>query len=84
MAGERVRILYLSATGSADPTRASLAFHLSANGAAEAGYDADIVLAGDAAEMVKADVVDRVRGVGLPPLAELLTKVTAKGIPIHV
>ena len=84
MAEERVRILYLTATGSADATRASLAFHLAGNGAAEAGYDADIVLAGDAAELVKADVVESVRGVGLPPLAELLAKVTAQGIPIHV
>ena len=34
-------ILYLTATGAADPTRASLAFHLAANGAIAAGYQAD-------------------------------------------
>ena len=84
MSEERVRSLYISATGPADPTRASLAFHLAANGAAEAGYDADIVLAGDAAELVRRDVAERVRGVGIPPLAELLGKVTAAGIPLHV
>ena len=84
MAEGKVRILYLTSTGAADPTRASLAFHLAANGAAEAGYDADIVLAGDASELVKAGVAEQVRGVGIPPLAELLEKVTARGIPVHV
>ncbi len=84
MAEGKVRILYLTSTGAADPTRASLAFHLAANGAAEAGYDADIVLAGDASELVIAGVADQVRGVGIPPLAELLQKVTAKSIPVHV
>ncbi len=84
MAEDKVRILYLTSTGAADPTRASLAFHLAANGAAEAGYDADIVLAGDASELVIAGVADQVRGVGIPPLSELLEKVTAKGIPVHV
>jgi len=84
MAEEPVRILYITATGPSDPTRASLAFHLAANGAAEAGYDADIVLAGDATELLKGDVAANVRGVGIPPLSELLDKVTAKGIPVHI
>ena len=84
MAEGKVRILYIAATGASDPTRASLAFHLAANGAAEAGYEADIVLAGDASELVKAGVAEQVHGVGVPPLAELLEKVSAKGIPVHV
>ena len=84
MAEGKIRILYIAATGAGDPTRASLPFHLAANGAAEAGYDADIVLAGDASELVKANVAEGVRGVGIPPLAELLAKVGAKGIPVHV
>jgi predicted peroxiredoxin len=78
------RILYLSATGPADPTRASIPFHLAANGAVEVGHEAEIVLAGDATELVKAGVADGVRGVGIPPLADLLAKTVQKGIPIHV
>ena len=78
------RILYLTATGPSDPTRASLAFHLAANGAAEAGHEADVVLAGDAAELVKAGVAEGVRGVGIPPLAELLAKIREKGVRVHV
>ena len=84
MSAARVRILYICATGPSDPTRASLAFHLAANGAAEAGYDADIVLAGDGAELAKAGVAESVRGIGIPPLGELLAKVADKGIALHV
>ena len=84
MTQEELRILYLTATGPADPTRASLAFHLAANGAAEAGFNAEIVLAGDAAELVKMSVVEQVRGLGIPPLAELLAKVSSRGIAVHV
>ena len=79
-----VRILYLTATGPSDPTRASLPFHLAANGSAEAGQDADIVLAGDAAELVKPGVAERVNGIGIPPLGELLAKIGDKGIQVHV
>ena len=84
MADAQPRILYLSAPGPADPTRASLAFHLAANGAAEAGYAAEIVLVGDAADLVTGDAAAGVRGVGIPPLAELLAKVGDRGIPVHV
>ena len=83
MADAKTRILYVTATGPSDPTRASLAFHLAANGAAEAGYAAEIVLVGDAADLVTGDVAG-VRGVGIPPLGELLAKVGAKGIQVHV
>ena len=84
MTQEQLRILYLTATGPADPTRASLAFHLAVNGAAEAGYTAEIVLAGDAAELVKMSIIEQVRGVGIPPLADLLVKVSSRGIAVHV
>ena len=76
-------MLYLTATGPADPTRASLAFHLAANGAAAAGYAPEIVLLGDAADLVKAGVADGVRGVCIPPLGELLVKAGDLGIPLH-
>jgi predicted peroxiredoxin len=79
-----VRILYLTATGPSEPTRASLPFHLAANGSAEVGQDADIVLAGDAAELVKAGIAEGVHGIGIPPLRELLAKIGDKGIPVHV
>jgi predicted peroxiredoxin len=78
------RILYLTVTGPADPTRASLPFHLAINGTAAAGDTPELVLAGDAAELLRAGVVDSVQGIGVPPLAELVAKLGAAGVAIHV
>ena len=78
------RVLYLALTGSDDPTRASLPFHIAANGSAEIGQDVDIVLGGDATELVRAATVDAITGVGVPPLRELVDKTVAKGVHIHV
>ena len=79
-----MRFLYITAVGPADPTRASLAIHLAANGAAEAGHDVDVVLAADAAELIKPGVAASVTGLGIPPLAELFAKAQDKGIHFHV
>ena len=84
MAAAAVRMLYITATGPVDPTRASLPFHLAANGAAEAGYAADIVLAGDATDLIREGIVEGVRGIGIPPLSELLEKAGNKGIALHI
>jgi predicted peroxiredoxin len=78
------KLLYVAAAGSQDQTRCSLPFHLAANGAAAAGYEAAVVLAGDATELLKAEVRDPVRGVGIPPLAELFEACRDRGVRIHV
>jgi len=43
--------------GSQDPTRASVPFHIAVNGAKPGGTEVAIALAGDAAELVKPDVI---------------------------
>ncbi len=78
------RVLYLALTGASDPTRASLPFHLAANGSAEVGHDIDVVLGGDASELVGEGVIDRVTGVGVPPLRELVDKSLSKGVRLHI
>ena len=78
------QLLLLTATGPADPTRASIPFHIGANGAGAANRDYAVILAGDATELAKPDVVAGVRGVGVPPLAELLEKLRAQGAPVYV
>jgi predicted peroxiredoxin len=78
------QLLYVSATGPADPTRCSLAFHLAANGAAAAGHQAAVVLAGDATELLRPEAREAVRGVGIPPLAELFESCRARGVRLHV
>lgn len=79
-----MRILYLASTGSADPTRASIPLHLAANGSAAVGQDTQLVLAGDATELLQPGVRDGLEGVGIPPLRELMTKLAEHEVPIFV
>ena len=79
-----MKILYIASSGSADPTRASIPFHLAANGSAEIGSDVGLVLAGDATEFVRPGALDSVEGLGLPPARELFSKAQQHAIPIYV
>ena len=76
-------ILYTTSYGSDDPTRATIPF-VAALGAVEAGHQAQISLLGEATYLMKGHVADQIDGVGWPPLKELLPKIIAHGIPIHV
>jgi predicted peroxiredoxin len=79
-----MRILYMTTAGSADPTRASLCLHLAVNGSVEVGQEATLVLAGDGAELIKADVRERLEGIGIPPLRELFAKARQHDVPVFV
>jgi predicted peroxiredoxin len=70
--------------GPDDPTKACIPFHLAVNGAAEAGIDAAINLAGDATVLIQDRYVESVVPVGLPPLRELMAKVRDRGIPVFI
>ena len=53
------RLLYIATHGPNDPTKACMPFHLAVNGAAEAGIEVEVNLAGDAAVLVDPyDAVD--------------------------
>lgn len=78
------QLLIVTSTGPADPTRCSIAFHIAANGAGASGVDCGIVIAGDAAELMKPEVALSVRGVGIPPLADLLAACQARDIRLHI
>ena len=77
------RILYLGTAGSDDPTRAGLPFNF-ALGALEAGHQAEIFLAGEAAYLVKDDVAAAIMPMAMLPLREMLDKVVAAKVPIFV
>jgi predicted peroxiredoxin len=77
-------LLIVAATGSTDPTRASVPFHIAVNGARPAGTQVAIALAGDAAELIKPDVIANVVGLGVPPLRDLLDKCIDQEVPIYV
>jgi predicted peroxiredoxin len=77
-------LLIVTATGPEEPTRASVPFHIAANGAAPNGTEAAIALAGDAAELVKPDVIANVIGVGIPPLRDLVDKCLEQNLRVYV
>jgi predicted peroxiredoxin len=79
-----VRLLITTLAGPSDPTRASIPFHIAVNGAAKNGTDTAIALAGDATELMKPGVAEGVRGVGVPPLADLLAGCKTAGIALYI
>jgi predicted peroxiredoxin len=79
-----MKTLYFATAGETDATRASLALHLAANGSVEAGHETAIVLAGDATELLSEETADRLEGVGVPPVRELLAKLLEHGVPVYV
>ena len=79
-----MKITYFVSAGMADATRASIPLHLAANGSVEVGQETSIVLGGDAAELVLDDNADRVEGVGVPPVRDLLAKLRDHEVPVYV
>ena len=78
------KLLIVAATGPEDPTRCSIPFHIACNGATPAGVECGIAFAGDAAELLKPDVIANVFGIGIPPLRELLDKCVAQNVSFYV
>ena len=77
-------LLIVASTGPTDPTRASIPFHIAANGARPAGTEVAIALAGDATELMKPDIIANVYGQGVPPLRDLLDKCLEQNVPLYV
>ena len=77
-------LLIVTAAGPSDPNRASIPFHVAANGAAASGRRSGIVLAGDATELLRPEVASGIRGLGIPPLEELLAACLDHEIPLYV
>jgi len=80
---QKMKVLIKSAWGSADPTQAAFPFH-HANAFAEAGHDVQIFILGEAVTLMRTAVSNAIVPVGWPPLAEVLQKVIARRVPIHV
>lgn len=79
-----MKVLYVVATGAADPTRASVPLHIAANGSIAAGQTCAIALVGDATELVSPDAAAGIEGVGVPPLQELFTKLVQNQVPVYI
>jgi predicted peroxiredoxin len=79
-----MKFVYIATKGADDPTLASIPYHLAVNGSIEVGHETAIVLAGDAAEMVIGDTIERTEGVGLPSMRDLVAKVRDRRVPVYV
>ena len=77
------KLLYIGTSGTEDPTRATFPF-LMAKGAIEAGHEPGIILMGNAAPLVKDSLAEHVKGVGTPPLKELMEFVISHHVPISI
>jgi predicted peroxiredoxin len=78
-----MKVLVKSAWGSDDPTKAAFPF-LHGNALAEAGHEVQIFLLGEAVSLMRDPVANAIIPVGWPPLAEMLQKTIALGIPLHI
>ncbi|MEO5634356.1 DsrE family protein [Gaiella sp.] len=79
-----MKILYLTTSGTSDPTRASLPLHIAANGSVAAGQECALVLVGDATELAISTTAEQVVGVGVPPAKELFQKLLDNRVPVFV
>jgi predicted peroxiredoxin len=78
------KLIYVGTHGPDDPTKACMPFHLAVNGAAEAGFEAEINLAGDAAVLIQDQYIETLTPLGLPSLRELMPKLQEKGVHVFV
>ena len=78
------KLLITTSTGPSDPTRASVPLHIALNGAVKGGTDVAVAFAGDGAEILKPDVYKSVRGVGIPPLADLIAGLAGAKVRFYV
>ena len=77
------KLLYIGTHGSDDATKATFPF-LMAKGALDAGHETGIILMGEAAPLIKDDIVAQIHGYGVPPLKELVDELHSKGVRITV
>ncbi len=77
------KILYMGSHGSENPTKAVFPFIL-ANGAVDAGHEAEIHIFGDAVVLMKDVVASSVVPVGWPPLKDIMATTIRNKIPIYV
>jgi predicted peroxiredoxin len=79
-----MKVLYVAATGAGDPTRATIPYHLAANGSVEAKQECALLLVGDGTELVSRETAGTVEGFGFKPVGELLEKIVENQVPVYV
>lgn len=77
-------LVYIVTKGVDDPTLASVPLHIAADGSLEIGQEVSVVLAGDGTDLVIGDNAERMEGVGVPPMRELVSKLREHEVAVHV
>ena len=77
------KLMFMGSSGSGDPTKAVFPFIL-ANGAVEAGHEADVSLFGDAVVLMNDAIINSVVPVGWPPLKDLMATAIQNKVSIYV
>jgi predicted peroxiredoxin len=79
-----MQLLYIVTKGTGDATLASVPLHIAANGSLEVGQEVSVVLAGDATDLIVDENAQRVEGLGVPPMRDLLSKLGEHEVPVYV
>ena len=79
-----MKFVYMATRGTEDPTLASIPLHMALNGSVEVGHDVAIVLVGHAAEIILGDNADKLEGIGVPSMRDLLAKAREHNVPVYV
>jgi predicted peroxiredoxin len=79
-----MKFVYMATKGAEDPTLASIPLHMALNGSVEVGHDVSLVLVGHAAEIILGENAEKLEGIGVPPMRELLSKARDHNVPVYV
>ncbi len=79
-----MKFVYMATKGVEDPTLASIPLHMALNGSVEVGHDVSLVLVGHAAEIILGENAEKLEGIGVPPMRELLAKARDHNVPVYV
>lgn len=79
-----MKMLYMVTKGTSDATLASVPLHIAVNGSVEIGQEVAVVLAGDATDLIVGENMERLEGLGVPPMRELVNKLREHEVPVYV
>jgi predicted peroxiredoxin len=79
-----MKFVYMATRGAEDPTLASIPLHMALNGSIEVGHDVSVVLVGHAADIILGENAEKLEGIGVPPMRELLAKARDHNVPVYV
>ena len=76
------KLLIYGTHGVDDPTRATMPF-MAASAALDRGHEPIVVLSGDATVLFNDRIAQEIKGVGMPPLKDLIDKAVQNQVPLY-